>query len=178
VEITPSSRPFLPFLEFSVDHKIRVLVRLDVDTTSAHLEVAGCLTPLSCQALFPILDRVRGLTPDLCITVDLNGASHIEDAAMALLQATTGAVLYTAARPGGSASLVPGKVRILAPSEWPSCPLYEQAPHPQDPDAPPDPLADVLAQPGDLATAEIPGAAAYGAPADPTATPTDQGVAA
>jgi hypothetical protein len=64
-------------LEFTVDHKIRVLVRLDVDTTSAYLEVAGCLTPLSCQALFPILDRVSGLLPNLYVTVDLHGAAHI-----------------------------------------------------------------------------------------------------
>lgn len=44
-----------------MDHKLRVLVGLDIDSTTAVLEVIRCLTESNCLALVPIIRRTAAL---------------------------------------------------------------------------------------------------------------------
>ncbi|MCC9175743.1 hypothetical protein [Arthrobacter sp. zg-Y179] len=69
-----------------MDHKLRVLVRLDVDPSSAVLEVTGCLTADSWGSLTPLIRKTAALVRGHRITVDLTAAQHIERAALPLLR--------------------------------------------------------------------------------------------
>lgn len=62
-----------------MEHQLRVLVRLDIDQSSARLEVTGCLTGTNYRALIPIIRRAGSLVSGLGVIVDLNRARHIED---------------------------------------------------------------------------------------------------
>ncbi|WLQ08357.1 hypothetical protein [Arthrobacter oryzae] len=61
-----------------MNHKLRVLVRVDVDPGRVTLEVAGCLTQANYPVLLHIMRRGRRLAPKQDITVDLQGASHLD----------------------------------------------------------------------------------------------------
>lgn len=72
-----------------MEHKLRILVRLDMDRCSAVLVVDGCLTMDSYGALLPVVRRVSALVDGLNIVVDLRDATHIDRAAAAALANTT-----------------------------------------------------------------------------------------
>ncbi|CAN7178095.1 hypothetical protein JOE31_004264 [Arthrobacter sp. PvP023] len=61
-----------------MNHKLRVLVRVDVDPGRVTLEVAGCLTQSNYPVLLHIMRRGRRLSPEQDITVDLHKASHLD----------------------------------------------------------------------------------------------------
>jgi hypothetical protein len=61
-----------------LNHKLRVLVRVDVDPGRVTLEVAGCLTQSNYPVLLHIMRRGRRLSPEQDITVDLHNASHLD----------------------------------------------------------------------------------------------------
>lgn len=62
-------------------HKLRVLVRLDIDRNSAVLAVNGCLTVESYRALLPVIRRASALIDGLAVVVDLTSALHVDAAA-------------------------------------------------------------------------------------------------
>ncbi|MCZ2404621.1 hypothetical protein IV498_15900 [Paenarthrobacter sp. Z7-10] len=98
-----------------MDHKLHVLVRLDVDSTAAVLEVSGCLTESNCPALLPIIRRAAVLVEGLCVKVDLQQAKHIDLAGLRALQ-----LLSTGRQPkaaGGDVSFT-----ITSPAVLPACP--------------------------------------------------------
>lgn len=103
-----------------MDHELRVLVRLDIDATSAVLEVNGCLTEKSCQALLPVIRRAGSLIPGLDVIVDLSHARYIEASALDILHQLNpapGAVIPRAAIDGRQTF-----VHITAPAVLPICP--------------------------------------------------------
>ncbi|MGP5726220.1 hypothetical protein ACTXOR_10600 [Arthrobacter rhombi] len=106
-----------------MEHKLRVLVRLDVKTTNnsthAVLDVGGCLTSDSCEALFPIIRRTRSLIEGLSVLVDLSEVGHIDDDGLAVLQefiADGRDVSVSATGSGGN-----GSVEVIVPAVLPTC---------------------------------------------------------
>ncbi|GAB3552245.1 hypothetical protein GCM10027404_22510 [Arthrobacter tumbae] len=97
-----------------MNHKLRVLVRLDVDRTAAVLAVNGCFTEINYRALLPIARRACALIGGLSVTVDLTGARHIEGNAIGSLEQALNMML---AGMGTS-----GKIAVQAPPIPPVCP--------------------------------------------------------
>ncbi|MET1035577.1 MAG: hypothetical protein ABWX68_10120 [Arthrobacter sp.] len=69
-----------------MNHRLNVLVRLDLDPRSAVVVVSGCLTEANVPALVPLIRRTRAIIPGLRVTVDLAGAKHIDSPAAGTLQ--------------------------------------------------------------------------------------------
>ncbi|MFB0834675.1 hypothetical protein ACX8Z9_05625 [Arthrobacter halodurans] len=69
-----------------MNHRLNVLVRLDLDPRSAVVVVSGCLTEANVPALVPLIRRTRAIIPGLRVTVDLAGAKHIDHPAVETLQ--------------------------------------------------------------------------------------------
>ena len=101
----------------SMEHKLRVLVRLDLDPTSAVLEVTGCLTVDSCHALPPLIRRTASLVGGHLVTVDLTPAKHIERDAVSYLEGVAG---------GGRDVIT--ELRIQCPEKLPDCPSLRLLP--------------------------------------------------
>ena len=68
-----------------MDHKLQLVVGLDADLKSARIDVGGCLTVASCQALLCVLKRAHSLAADVSLTLDLREARHIEVQALEML---------------------------------------------------------------------------------------------
>ncbi|MCQ1951246.1 hypothetical protein NNX28_15105 [Arthrobacter sp. zg-Y859] len=96
-----------------MDHKLRVLVRLDVDPSSAVLEVTGCLTADSWRSLAPVIRKTAALVRGHRIAVDLTTAQHIERAALPLLR--------------GNVAGRDIDLRIACPEVLPECPAMVPA---------------------------------------------------
>lgn len=73
-----------------MNHKLRVLVRVDVDPGRVTLEVAGCLTQVNYPVLLHIMRRGRRLSPEQDITVDLHKASHLDPEVLMYLRHIAG----------------------------------------------------------------------------------------
>jgi hypothetical protein len=74
----------------ALNHKLRVLVRVDVDPGRVTLEVTGCLTQANYPVLLHIMRRGRRLSPEQDITVDLQGASHLDPEVLIYLRDIAG----------------------------------------------------------------------------------------
>lgn len=61
-----------------MNHKLRVLVRVDADPGHVTLEVSGCLTQSSYPALLHIMRRASRLAAGSDVSIDLHGASHLD----------------------------------------------------------------------------------------------------
>lgn len=70
----------------SMDHKLSVLVQIDLDGHYVHLLVTGCVTEANQHVLYPLVRRARTLIPPVTVTVDLTTAQHVETAAVDLLR--------------------------------------------------------------------------------------------
>jgi len=102
-----------------VDHKLRALVRLDMDCASAAIKITGCLTDDSCKALFPLIRRLQGSSPHLTVTVDLTDATHIESRGLEMLQ------LFRQGEPVDTAmhdEPFIGALHMMVPENLPQCP--------------------------------------------------------
>lgn len=66
------------FLENPVNHKLRVLVRVEVDPGHVTLEVTGCLTQANYPALLHIMRRASRLAAGSDVSIDLHGSSHLD----------------------------------------------------------------------------------------------------
>lgn len=69
-----------------MNHKLRVLVRVDLDPGDVTLEVSGCLTPANFPVLLHLLLRARKLATCPGITLDFRGASHLDESALSYLR--------------------------------------------------------------------------------------------
>ncbi|GGG70012.1 hypothetical protein GCM10011374_38170 [Kocuria dechangensis] len=70
-----------------MNHKLSVLVQIDLHAQYVHLVITGCVTEANQHALHPVIARARTLIPPVTVTVDLTGAAHVEAAAVELLHA-------------------------------------------------------------------------------------------
>lgn len=69
-----------------MDHKISVLVQVDLDGAYVRLLVTGGLTEANQHALYPLIRRARTLIPPVAVSVDLTAAEHVEPIAVDLLR--------------------------------------------------------------------------------------------
>ncbi|MEX5270716.1 hypothetical protein [Kocuria sabuli] len=69
-----------------MDHKLSVLVQVDLDGRYVRLVVTGCLTEANQHVLYPLVRRARTLVPPVTVSVDLTGAGHVEAIAVDLLR--------------------------------------------------------------------------------------------
>lgn len=69
-----------------MDHKLSVLVQIDLHGAYVRLIVTGCVTEANQHALHPLVARARTLIPTVAVTVDLTGAEHVEAGAVDLLR--------------------------------------------------------------------------------------------
>jgi hypothetical protein len=69
-----------------MDHKLSVLVQIDLDGAYVRLAVTGCLTEANQHALHPLVRRARALIPPVTVSIDLTAAGHIEASAVDLLR--------------------------------------------------------------------------------------------
>ena len=105
-----------------MNHKLRVLVRVDVDPGRVTLEVTGCVTQANYPVLLHIMGRGRRLAPDQEITVDLRSASHLDPEVLTYLRHMAGRYAESSQAPAG---LVDGseefQLRLAEPAELPIC---------------------------------------------------------
>lgn len=105
-----------------MNHKLRVLVRVDVDPGQVILEVTGCLTQASYPVLLHIMRRGRRLASDQEITVDLHSASHLDPEVLMYLRHIAGRDAEgnqaPAERVNGSEAF---QLRLAEPAEVPVC---------------------------------------------------------
>lgn len=94
-----------------MDHKLSVLVQIDLQGAYVRLVVTGCLTEANQHALHPVIALARTLIPAVSVTVDLSGASHVEAGAVDLLR---WAVTHHETSDGT------GPVEVLAPIHLPA----------------------------------------------------------
>ena len=69
-----------------MDHKLSVLVQIDLDGAYVRLIVTGCLTEANQHVLYPLVRRARTLIPPVTVSVDLAAAGHVEPNALDLLR--------------------------------------------------------------------------------------------
>lgn len=96
-----------------MEHKLRVIVRLDIDPSAAVLEVSGCLTADSSHSLPHLIQKTASMLKGQQITVDLSSARHIEREAVSHLRETSHGYECD--------------IRIQCPESLPKCPLSEGA---------------------------------------------------
>ncbi|WP_458116009.1 hypothetical protein [Arthrobacter sp. D2-10] len=106
-----------------MDHKLRILVRLDIDRNSAVLAVNGCLTIESYRALLPVIRRASALVKGLAIVVDLRDAIHIDGAAVEALTDTINPEAHDHQA---------GVVTMQLPNVYPPCGLLANVPSAPD----------------------------------------------
>lgn len=90
-----------------MDHKLSVLVQVDLDGAYVRLLVTGRLTEANQHALHPLIRRARTLLPPVTVSIDLTAAEHVEAIAVDLLRWT---VDHDEALSGGS------PVEVLVPA--------------------------------------------------------------
>lgn len=100
-----------------MNHKLRVLVRVDVDPGDVTLEVTGCLTQPDFPALLHILRRAGRLGAGADVRVDLHGASHLDPEMLLQLRSLANAT-------AGSRGAETFRVRLEEPAELPICLLH------------------------------------------------------
>ncbi len=96
-----------------MDHKLSVLVQVDLDGHDVRLFVTGCLTEVNQHALYPLIRRARTLIPPVTVSVDLTAAEHVEAIAVDPLR---WAVDHDAGMEGAS------PVELLTPTGLPDHP--------------------------------------------------------
>jgi hypothetical protein len=108
----------------TLNHKLRVLVRVDFDPGRVTLEVTGCVTQANYPVLLHIMRRGRRLAPDPDpeITVDLHSASHLDPEVLMYLRHIAGrdaeGSQTPAERVNGSEAF---QLRLAEPAEVPVC---------------------------------------------------------
>ncbi|MEX5259752.1 hypothetical protein [Kocuria sp. CPCC 205263] len=94
-----------------MDHKLSVLVQMDLENRSVRLVVTGCVTEANQHVLYPLVRRARTLIPPVAVSVDLTSAGHVEAIAVDLLRWT---IDHDEPVPGAD------PVRILTPTPFPA----------------------------------------------------------
>jgi len=105
-----------------LNHKLRVLVRVDVDPGRVTLEVTGCLTQANYPVLLHIMRRGRRLSPEQDITVDLRSASHLDPEVLMYLRHIAGHEAEGGHNPESRGSDVEAfRLTLAEPAELPIC---------------------------------------------------------
>jgi hypothetical protein len=95
-----------------MDHKLRVLVRLDIDGGTAWIEVGGNVTARSVQALYVVAKRANALMQDLNVVLDLRRARVGQDPLEALQRCAEAGLLPPVIDPAQA----PCSLSILSPA--------------------------------------------------------------
>lgn len=103
-----------------MNHKLRVLIRLDVNDASAVVAVAGCLTTDSFRALLPVIRRTRSLAGGIGVDIDLSDAMHLEPEAVEALRISIAEEMLTPGAP---------PVTVSCPDAMPTCPALAYSHH-------------------------------------------------
>ena len=112
-------------LENPVNHKLRVLVRVDVDPGPVTLEVTGCLTQSDFPSLLHIMRRAGRLGAGTGVLVDLHGSSHLDPEILLQLRSIADASGSGGVpRAGTVAGEQPFRVALAEPSNLPICLLH------------------------------------------------------
>lgn len=69
-----------------MNHKLRVLVRVDLDPGQVTLETSGCLTPVNFPVLLHLLLRAQKLATCPRTTLDFREASHLDESVLSYLE--------------------------------------------------------------------------------------------
>ncbi|GGG67656.1 hypothetical protein GCM10011374_34970 [Kocuria dechangensis] len=69
-----------------MDHKISVLLQIDLHGAYLRLVITGCLTEANQHVLPPLVTWARALIPQATLTVDLTCADHLEASGIDLLR--------------------------------------------------------------------------------------------
>lgn len=111
-----------------MNHKLCVLVRVDVDPGLVTLEVTGCLTQSDFPSLLDIMRRSGCLGAGTDVLVDLQGSSHLDPEILLQLRSLADASLHAApggeARAGTAAGLQPFRMTLAEPADLPICLLH------------------------------------------------------
>jgi hypothetical protein len=114
----------------TLNHKLQVLVRVDIDPGHLTLEVTGCLTQANYPLLLDIVRRDRRVAPEQAITVDLHNASHLDPEVLMHLRQLAERETGAGKNPGmntGMNAAVPAndpeafQLRLAEPAELPIC---------------------------------------------------------
>ncbi len=114
-----------------MDHKLSVLVQIDLDGAYVTLAVTGCLTEANQHALHPLIRRARALIPPVTVSVDLTASGHVEANAVDLLRwaidhdepadgASPVELLLPNGLPNHELTPVRAHHRLEAPEPWPA----------------------------------------------------------
>ena len=103
-----------------MEHTLRVLVRIDTKSSSAGIEVRGCLVPANCPDLVEILRHTATLGAHMVL--NLTKALHLDASALDELLLQTGQV-QCLPLDGGHTT-----VSVRLPSRLPSCAPRVQVP--------------------------------------------------
>lgn len=106
-----------------MEYGLHVLVRLDIDQTSACIEVRGCLTVAGCVSLSNVIGRTRSLTRGLPVTIDLSSADYIEEAALTHVRKLCAGQTQDEAAAGHDAE---APLSVIAPAVLPACPYQDR----------------------------------------------------
>lgn len=105
-----------------MNHKLRVLVRVDADPGRVTLEVAGCLTQANYPVLLHIMRRARRLSPEQDITVDLHSASHLDPEVLMYLRHIAARAAEANGNPeAGESGSEAFRLSLDEPAELPIC---------------------------------------------------------
>ena len=111
-----------------MNHKLRVLVRVDADAGLVSLEVTGCLTQSHFHSLLHIMRRAGRLGAGTGVLVDLHGSSHLDPEILlqlrSLADASVSAGLGGVGRAVTAAEKQPFRVTLAEPEDLPICLLH------------------------------------------------------
>jgi hypothetical protein len=108
-------------LENPMNHKLRVLVRVDVDPAQVTLEITGCVTQSDSAALLHIVRRACRLEPGATVVIDLHGASHLDPEVLLGLRRLADAGHLPSADAGDFAETGPLRFALDEPAVLPIC---------------------------------------------------------
>lgn len=104
-----------------MNHKLRVLVRVDVDPAQVTLEITGCVTQSDSATLLHIVRRACRLEPGAAVVIDLHGASHLDPEVLLDLRRLADAGHLHSPDAGGSAEAGPLRFALDEPAVLPIC---------------------------------------------------------
>jgi len=107
-----------------MNHKLRVLVRMDVDPAHVTLEITGCVTQSDSATLMHIVRRACRLEPGAEVVIDLHGASHLDPEVLLDLRRLVDSKPLPIADAGDAAPAVPFRLLLDEPTVLPICLLH------------------------------------------------------
>ena len=99
-----------------MNHKLRVLVRVDVDPAHVTLEITGCVTQSDSATLMHIVRRACRLEAGAEVVIDLHGASHLDPEVLLDLRRLVDSKPLPIADAGDAAPAVPFRLVLDEPT--------------------------------------------------------------